>query len=247
MYEDHYARLDNTKPVDAKDPFIGEGQHTLLVLNIEEYGHQEKGPTAKATFEVLESAVHPRGSRVCKMWFLTKPSKFPNQANDSDRFADFVRNLKGAPQGHPIGQDCRALLRDRAAEQLARGMVIRALGINTSKKADKPFVDVRWTNVQQAPEQIAQMRAQAEQSLAANPLRVYQGQRPQQVHAPYYPPPAQPQYAAPPPAAYTPPPPVAGPPAQPPAQPGYGGYLAALPPQNNGGQGGGNNGAPPAW
>lgn len=178
-YDDYYARMDNTKPVDSRDPFIGEGPHRLAVLSIEEYQHKEKGPAAKVLFEVLKSGAHALGSRVTKLYFLTRPSKFPNQINDGDRFADFVRKLKSAPVGHPIGQDCRALLRDRAAEHLARGMVIDAMGTNTGGKVSpvtglksKDWVEVYWTSVPQTREEISANRARIESTPGLLPAPV---------------------------------------------------------------------------
>ena len=169
--EDVYGRLDNTKEVNTRAPFIAEGKSRLMVLNLEPFTHTTHGPSVRCTFEVIQAERMAPGTRCCKLWNLTKPSKFVSQTNDADRFADFVKKLKGSPVGHPVGRDCAALLRDRVVEQLARGMVIEAYGVNTSKKSDKPYVDVNWTTMPQTADEIRARRqaldAQAQPAPAA--------------------------------------------------------------------------------
>lgn len=243
--EDHYGRMDNAKEIGERDPFIDEGPHRLCVLSIIEYLHQQKGPTVRITFEVLASQKHAVGSRVCKLYFLTKPSKFASQTTDSDRFADFVKKLKGItnPQ-HPVGKDCRTLLKDRAAEQLARGMVIDAMGVNTSKNPQKPWVEVYWNTVEQTPETIGGHRRRVEGTPGLLPAAFAPAQQTQYAQQPQngYQQPGgygsgQQQYQQP------------MPPAQPPAAPPQqgapqGGFLSQVPgfapPQ--GGNNGGNTG-----
>ena len=187
--EDVYGRLDRTKAVNQRDPFIGEGPHELAVLSIEKFMHKEHGPSARATLLVLKSNVHQVGSRVCKLWNLVKPSKFESQTTDADLFADFVRKLKGAPDGTMVGAQCRALLEDRVPEQLARGIRMVAFGVNTSKKADKPYVNVNWTNIPQSQEEIAAMRARID----ADPALAYTYSPPRDQNQGYQ----QPQQYAP--------------------------------------------------
>lgn len=205
-YDEALRRLDNTKPVDVKDPFIAEGDHVLDVIEVTPFGHTKHGPSAKAIFEVVESKTHPIGSRVVKLWFLKRPSMWPNQPTDSDRFADFVRKLIGADDPNTqVGQQCAALLRDRVPDQIARGMRLRAYGINTSKNPAKPFTDVRWTAVPQTQPEIAQRRAAIEAKLGAAPA-------PQAAPpAAYAPPQMPPQYAQQPPQGYGAPAPVTQP------------------------------------
>lgn len=162
QYDEALNRLNNTKAVDVRDPFIGEGDSKLLLIELTRFDHATHGPTAKAIFEVLESQAHKTGTRCVKLWNLLKPSKFPSQATDADRFADFVRKMSGTPDGTQVGPICAALLRDRVGEQLLRGMVIKATGINTSKNAEKPFIDVRWSTIQQSQEQIREWRIKIE-------------------------------------------------------------------------------------
>lgn len=239
--DDVYSRLDNTKPVSQRDPFIPEGSHQFVVIALEPYQDQKHGSSVRATLEALSSdnpQVRP-GSRYVKLWNLLKPSKFPSQANDGDRFADFVQKIKGAPAGHPIGQDCRALLRDRVNEQLTRGMVIAAYGRNASKDPTKPYVDVAWMTVAQDAAAIAAQRARLDANPATQvrpqmPAQPQYAQPPQQMQ--YGPPPGvpmQPQYGAPQVGGYAP--------APAPAAPPTGGFLAQLPPQNPGTGGHGGN------
>lgn len=216
--EDHYARMDRAKEIGERDPFIGEGPHRLCVLSIEEYMSQDKGPVARVTLEVMQSQTHKPGTRVTKLYFITKPSKFPTQTNDADRFADFIKKLKGITDpNYQVGKDCRTLLRDRAPEQLARGMAIDAMGVQASKNPAKPFVEVYWTSVPQTPEEIRSNRQRQESTPG---LIVQRGA-----------PAAQPQHLAPPQPA--------------PAAPQQGGFLAGVP--GFGGSGGNNSSGGGTW
>ena len=189
IQEDYYARGNATKVgagVD-RDPFIEDGTHRLALMELFEYNGGEKGPIVKGRFLVLQSAVHPVGSVVCKLWFLTKPAKFQNGTTDADRFADFALKLKGVdPQknpGYPIGNDIRTLLKVRAAEQPARGTVIDCKGVKNKKGT---WIEIYWNHVEQSPEQVVQMR----QQIDSNPLhqlseqfkRSLQGGQPQQQY-----------------------------------------------------------------
>ncbi len=158
-YDAALQRLDNTKNVENRDPFFSEGENVVMLLELQPFVHLTHGPSVRATFEILESRTSAIGSRVCKLWFLCKPSKFPSQPTDADRFADFVRKMSGKPDGTQVGQICAALLRDRVNEQLLRGMVIRGTGVQTSKNPAKPFVDVQWGTVVQTQDEIRHRRA----------------------------------------------------------------------------------------
>ena len=237
-----------------RDPFIGEGQHVLAVISIEEFFSQNAGPCVRASFEVLESKTHPVGSTVGAMWAMLKPAPKPGMTRDQDRFVDFITRLKGAPAGYPIGQDIRTLLKDRPTEQLARGTVIHAQGTKkTSKTTGKDYVLVAWNHAEQTQESVAQMRQKLDAKYPAGPQRNTQGgqfqgaphpaqQNTQGGYAPQGP--QQPQGQQFPPQGYGP---QAGAPqivpnaqgwGQQPAQgPPPGGYLANVPPQNNGGNG----------
>lgn len=188
-------KLDNTKPVNVRDPFFTEGVHDeVVVVELQPFLHDTHGPSARCTFEVIRSSVATPGSRFVKLWNLTKPSKFASQTNDADRFSDFIQKLSGT-QG-AVGHICAAVLRDRVGDNLLCGMRIKATGVNTSKKADKPYVDVRWDTIVQTPEQIQTWRARLTANAAAAPAQA----APQPAPAPA----PQPQYA-PPPAQWAPP------------------------------------------
>lgn len=262
------ARLDNTKEINERDPFVDVGDFTLMLLTLAPFNHTQHGPSCRANFEVMASS-NPNvmvGSRVTKIWLLSRPSKFPSQANDADRFADFVRNLIGAQGGQQVGPQCRALIRDRVADQLGRGMLIYARGVNTSKNAAKPWVEVYWKNYPQTQDDIKSRRVQVEAKLNAQPQQQPQvapnvqqqvqmppGAQPgygptpaQQIQgAPnpmYYP--GQPQQVAPSPWPGQPATPIQQPTAMPGPYPGTNapGLTQQLPQGNNGGQGGNNNG-----
>lgn len=239
--EDVYGRLNHAKDVGgARYPFIAGGQHKLALAVLEEFMHSTDGPCARAILKVIASPVHPPGSFVVKIWKLVRPGKFPNQATDADQFVDFCRKLKGAPPGAPLGDSIRTLMKERPADQLARGTVIDANGV-PNKKGN--YVNVYWNNVPQGPQDIAAMRQRIEaDGLPASNAPA----QPPQGYAQQAAPPQYMQQAAPP--QYVP--------AQPPMQQQYaqqpqapapqgpppGGFLANVPPQ--GGQG--NGGAPPA-
>ncbi len=206
-YNDAVRRLDNTKAVQNRDPFFPEGTfEEVMVIDFQPFMHDTHGPSARCTFEVIKSNVAPPGARFCKMWFLVKPSKFVSQTNDSDRFADFIRQLSGrAATGPtaPVGDICSAVLRDRVSENLLVGMVIKARGVNTSKKVDKPFVEVFWENIAQTQDAIKHRRMQIERGGQPAQQGAVQAPAPAQYEAPPQPAPtqwqqpAQPQQYAP--------------------------------------------------
>ena len=158
--DDVYGRLNNTKDVGgARYPFIEDGTHKLALAVLEEFQHSTDGPCARAILKVVESKKHPVASFVVKIWQLVKPAKFPNQPTDADMFADFCRKLKNAPIGYPIGNDIRVLMKERPADQLARGTVIDANGV-ANKKGN--YVNVYWNSVLQTPQDVVAMRQRIE-------------------------------------------------------------------------------------
>jgi hypothetical protein len=242
--DDVYNRLNNTREIGgARFPFIEDGRHKLALCTLEEFQHSSDGPCARALFEVLESNKHAVGTYVVKIWKLVKPPKFNTQPSDADKFADFCRKLKGAPVGHPIGNDIRVLMKERPRDQLARGTVIEANGV-PNKKGN--WVEIYWNAVPQAPTDIATMRQRLEQKgipdTGAGPAQQPQapayGQAPQQGYQmgpqQYGQPQAPAQYPQQPPQGYGQAPAPQGPPP--------GGFLGNLPP-NNGGNGQGGNGS----
>lgn len=184
-------RLDNTKQINEKDPFIDVGDHVLMLVELVPFNHTTHGPSARASFEIVTTN-NPKcmvGTRCTKLWNITRPSKFPNQPTDADKFADFVRNLIGGQPGEQVGPKCRALIRDRVQDQLGRGMLIHARGVNTSK-TDKPWVEVYWKFHAQSPDEIKARRVQIEAKIGTQP----QYQQPAQQQQMYQQQPPQPQY-----------------------------------------------------
>lgn len=213
-YQDVMDRLNGTKPVVQRDPFIGPGRHKLIVISVEPFNDKQlkdgvwvgHGPSAHITFEVEESSVHAPGSRVIKRFHFFKPAKFPNKPTDADEFADFVCKLQGIPDGqHAAG--ARAMLKSRAEggmleAQPARGARIEAIGREVGKPnavTNKRFVVVAWANVPQTSEQIAQSRAALDQRSPFQPS--IKAEAPQHAQPQQYAPPVaqyqQPQYQAP--------------------------------------------------
>ncbi len=224
--DDVYGRLNNTKEVGKpRFPFL-EDSGKFALCSLEEFQHSTDGPSARALLEVLESKTgkHPVGSHVVKIWKLVKPPKFQGQASEADMFADFCRKLKGAPAGHPIGNDIRVLMKERPQDQLARGTVIEAVAVLNQKKT---WTNIYWNNVQQSPQDIAAMRARLEQKGIPN---TSEGAPAQQYMQPQYPSPQSHSVGFP----------VPQPQGVPP-----GGFLANVPPQNNGGNNG--NGGNGSW
>jgi hypothetical protein len=178
QYQDVMDRLNGTKPVTDRDPFIGAGRSKLIVLSVEPFNDKKlvdgvwigHGPSVKAVFEVEESPVHPVGSRVVKIWNLFKPAKFSSMATDADQFAQFVCILQGIPEGqHSAG--CRAMLKTRAEgglleAQPARGSRIIAMGTESGKpnaKTGKLYVKVAWQHVPQDGSVLALTRTALDQ------------------------------------------------------------------------------------
>lgn len=236
-YDDVMNRLNSTKPVIDRDPFIGEGNHILSVASIETYLDKKHGKSVRATFIVDQSSCHPPGSTVCKTWNLFKPAKFETQANDADGFADFLCKLQGLPEGQHA-QSARAVLKPvaeggNAEAQPARGCRIAAQGRASGQPnptTGKRYVQVSWQTVPQDGATIVAQRAQLD---AAHPYRprAAPAPAPQQyanqyqqapVAQPYAQPVAQGGYVNSQPQQFAQPAPVAPAPQQ-------GGFLAMLP------------------
>lgn len=253
--DDVYGRMNNAREQGgARFPFIEAGRHKLVMVTLEKFQHRQDGPCARAIFEVLESTKHPVGSLVVKIYKLVKQPKFDSQASDAELLAQMCMALKGAPKGHPIGNDIRVLLEERPQEQLARGTVVECVGVPNQKGT---WVNLWWTTVQQTPADIVQQRQRLEQKGIPSTGGQQQGQQaapngygqpmqqgygqpqyapPQQPMAPqgYGQPQMQQQYAPPPQPQYQ------QQPAPQPQQPPQGGFLSQLPPQGApGGNGGG--------
>ncbi len=229
--DDVYGRLNNTKELGgARFPFL-EDTGRVVLCTLEEFTHSSDGPSARALFEVLESrnGKNAAGSYAVKIWKLVKPPFKPGMTTGADEFADFCRKLKGAPAGYPIGNDIRVLMKERPADQLARGTVIDAVAVPNQKGT---WINIFWNSVQQSPQDIAAQRARLEQkgipSTGPAPTQMpQQYPAPQQYAQPVQ---TQGQYAQPAPM------PQQGVP--------QGGFLANVPPQgNNGGNGNGSSGS----
>jgi hypothetical protein len=232
-YDALMARLNATKPVTDRDPFMTAGEHDLIVWAIETYNDAKWGQSVRVICEVEKSITHPIGARVVKTYNLFKPSEFPTQATDADEFAKFVCVLQGIPEGQH-GPACRALLKSRAEGgnmegQPARGARIHASGrppkAGINPKTNKPYsyVKVTWTTIPQDGNMIQATRAQLDARGPYQASPQYVPQPAPQVQNPQAQQFVQ-QYAQPAAPAATPAPAVA------PA----GGFLSMLPP--NGGR-----------
>lgn len=165
--QDVYGRLDNSRDVGgARFPYIAAGTHKLVLVTLEEFG-DANNPKVRALFKTLESRTQQPGGFCVKIWALVKPPRFQNGVTEADEFADFCRKLKGAPAGFPISNDIRVLMKERNAEQLARGTVIECTGVagkpNAQNPNKEPYVRVYWNSLRQEPADIAAMRQRIEQ------------------------------------------------------------------------------------
>jgi hypothetical protein len=195
MAYDDFDSFNGTKDQQERDPFIQDGDHLLLVIAVEPFDSQEHGPSARVTFEVVESPVHPIGSRVVRLFNYTKPPYKPGMLTDKDRLATFVRKAQGLNEGAQTGHIFKALLRDRVNEQLMRGILVKARGVgNVSQKekklaaaegrAPKVYVDVFFNTVNQTEQDVMARRRQIDAKIAGSaqapaPQQGY-GQAPQQ-------------------------------------------------------------------
>lgn len=205
QYNQAMDKFNNTRPVGpARDPYIPDGNHELIVLSIEPFRNAEQNDCIRARFVVEKSNVIPPGAIVSQAWNLDKAAPKPGMTTDRDRFVDFICKLQGINHGEHHAA-CRAVARSRAEggnceAQPARGARIAATGVpkitKTGANAGKPYTVVDWRTTQQDGQRIAQTRAQ----LDANPTYALQAQQPQ-APAPQQgyaqPAPAQPQWGAP--------------------------------------------------
>lgn len=165
MFDDLATRLANTKLVkETQDyAYLDEGTHRLLLIEMVPYESKKLGPAARATFEVIESTVHPVGSRVSNVWGLTRSAAYVGGDTDLDKVAHFVRRIAGMSDTDNPSQAAIAVIRDRVNEQLLRGMMVDCkLTIRTTKNA-KTWKDVKWSSIKQTQEEIAAKRAELDQ------------------------------------------------------------------------------------
>lgn len=229
-------RLDGaTRTPTTREPYMGVGNQELDIISIEPFNHTTHGPSARAIFDVVSSDSHRPGERVAQTWNLVKPPPKPGMITDGERFADFVRKVRGMPDGTPMGRDIRALLKERTGEQLARGVRIKAFGVNKGKDG-KTFVVPSWTHVPQDPNEIAQRRAAIEAKLGAQqqaPAQPQYSPQAQQFVQQYQQQPqvlaAPPPHLAPQPVQYAPQPQAQQYAPQPPAPTGTGTLLSQIP------------------
>lgn len=252
--DDPYARLNHarTPSQDVRDPFIEHGEHLLVLLELKEYTPtQGAAPKVRATFEYVQST-NPQlvGQRTCKIWKITEPPKFPGAISEGEEMIDFLRKLKGAPDGTVMTQDARTLLRERANDNLARGTQVACIGARNQKGN---YVKVYWRSVANTPAEIQMRRAQLDARLGGGggapqqPQGYAQPQQPPQGFvpqgAPAMPPQGQQQFAPPPANAYGAP---QGAPVQP-QQPFVPQGAPVQPQQAPQGQGGGFLAQIPGW
>ena len=238
------AKLRGAKPVEDRDPFIGEGKHKLALAEYFLFNSTKHGQAIGARFVVLESTnpKHTRGQVVFQGWYINRAAFFVGDQGEIDRAADFAAKLQGVTLAES-GDEIRKLL-DAQAVQPARGMVIECTGIAGTSKKDptKSFTDRQWATIPQTPQDVAGMRQWLD---SVAPIR-QQHVAPAPAAAPQ-----QPQYAQPP-AQYPPAAPPQGypPPGYPPQQytppPAPGGYPPAAPPQGYPPPGYGQQAAPAA-
>lgn len=167
-YDDLLNRLNNTKPVNNRDPFITAGTHDLIVSEVSVFKDQKWGDSVRVTFEV-ERSTNPNsqpGSSLCKLFNLFKPAKFETQSNDADEFVNFVCILQGIQPGEHA-QSMRALIKRHAdggalESQPVRGARIKAFGAEVGKVNERGqrYVKVSWQNVAQDQATVGRTRAE---------------------------------------------------------------------------------------
>lgn len=181
-YDDVMNRLNNTKPMENRDPFLSDGQHSLIVHSLNEYNDQKWGKSYRLVFFVEQSTKHPAGSLACRIFNINKPSEFPTQANDADGLADFVCTLQGIKLGDHFAS-MKALIVPRHAggnseAQPARGCRINATGqpakqgINPATKRPYSFTKITYQTV---PNDAASIQANRAMLDAKYPMHAPQG------------------------------------------------------------------------
>lgn len=168
------SRLNQAKPVEDRDPYIGEGVHTLCVQNLFDYNSKKHGDSVGLTAVVVESTnpQHQPGTRAFCGFFPNKKPNFIGDQQELDRLVDFCGKLKGKdltlPQAVEASYEC--LDQQVQAQQRFRGYVIKCevRRITDKVKRDgsvsKPFYEKTWTALPNPPEQVASYRARVEAS-----------------------------------------------------------------------------------
>jgi hypothetical protein len=154
------------RPAPERPPFVGLGDH---VFDVEEIVHADsptKGPTVWVKLIVVESPLHPVGSKVTQRFELAKQEKYPTSRTQVELAKDFVAALIGT-SSLDVARDTLKMLLTKEDQKIqrARGIRIRARGY---AKPGKTWVHVTWANVEQSPADVAARRAAIEAKLAAD-------------------------------------------------------------------------------
>lgn len=243
--DDVYGRLNSTRNFGGvRFPYIEGGKHRFAVVIMEEFEGKGNDVKVRIVLRTMESSRHKPGELVTRILSICERPMFPNAPSDGELLVDFVRKLKGEPDGAVMADSLRTLMKARITDQLARGILIDCLGV-ANKKGN--WVDLYWTHVDgQTPEQITALRAQIErEGIPPTGGSSQRGVRPPQQQ--YQQAPLQPQYAPP-----------QAPPQNPPAgqwggtgAPAQGvppgGFLAGVPTNNGGNNGQGGQGGGSSW
>lgn len=196
-YDDVMNRLGNVKPTNSRDPFLGDGQHQLIVHSLQEYNDTKWGKSFRVLFYIENSTRHPPGSLAARTFNINKPAMYETQANDADALADFVCVLQGIKLGTQ-GPSMKALIVPQHAggnreAQPARGCRINATGqpakqgINPATQRPYSFTKISYQTVPNDAASIAANRTMldAKYPVGAPPV-VQQAQQTYQPPAPAY-------------------------------------------------------------
>lgn len=144
------------RPAPERPPFVGLGEHLFDVEEIVKADSPTKGPTVWVRLIVVESTLHPVGSKVTQRFELAKQEKYPTSRTQSELAKDFTAALIGTTDLTAAGEVLKGLLNDDPRIQKACGIRIRARGY---AKPGKTWVHVTWNHFDQNETDVAARRA----------------------------------------------------------------------------------------
>ena len=134
----------------ARDPFIGDGRHTLALSSIELHKNRKQKQVCSAKFLVLESPLHKPGTFVTRYFDLPREAGFADAPTEKDYFKTFMITAVDLPAIDPatnepttstkINEAISEVLEDKG--QSLMGTVFTATG---KKAKNSDFVTVTFT------------------------------------------------------------------------------------------------------
>ncbi len=145
-----------SRPAPERPPFVGAGTHILDIEEISLANSPLKGPTVWVRLVVVESPLHPVGSKVTHRFELAKQETYPTSRTQTELAKDFTAAAVGTSDLVEAGGVLKGLINDDPRIQRACGIRIKMIG---TPNKNKTWVNFRWEHIDQTEADVAARRA----------------------------------------------------------------------------------------